>query len=311
MMGRPAHSLPDDGFVAFDLDETRPAPFVPLSDEQPQQAWEPLPGAAEEEPAVPPVAQSRRDESPAPAPGGFPDVASTADLPGLESAHPGTEQIAPAPVMQSGAEPDTGFVDGLPADPGGPVPVSDAPVQSGEVASSGDGAEAPGPAFGPDGADVPSDGNGEGAGSESEDYGFVSAAAGAGEREAGRMAEARQLSGQLAAGLERISVELAEQLSVTVGRILEPVVSRTVRERMTDRFLKAASEALAMRPETPCRLEAPRDLVPFLRDELERKGYAVTVAEGPEDGLTLRLDTEVLAARFAGLAGLAGDLDNE
>ncbi|MAW85381.1 MAG: hypothetical protein CMJ42_02505 [Phyllobacteriaceae bacterium] len=310
-MGRPARSLADDGFVAFSQDETRPASFVPLSVEQAPQAWEPLAGGAEQEPAVPPLAQARLDDDTAPPPGGFPDVASTADLPGLEPAHPGTEQIAAGSAMPADAEPGAGFVEGVPEDPGGAEPAPDAPVRSGAEGSSGDGAGAAGPASAADGADVPAEGNGEGAGSDGEDYGFVSAAAGAGEGEARRLAEARQLSAQLAAGLERISVELAEQLSVTVGRILEPVVSRTVRERMTDRFLKAALEALAMRPETPCRLEAPRDLVPLLRDDLERKGYAVTVAEGPMDGLTLRLDAEVLAVRFAGLAGLAGDLDDE
>lgn len=322
-MSRPAHSRADEDFVAFGLEEARPAAFTPLAEEQPPQAWEPLLVAGEEEPLVPPPqARPSARHQPA-APDVIPGVAADTGLPDIPPV------LAPPPAA------------------GGPVASSNAlastpaavPVDDGFTALSGAGDATPVlDPQGPDGTPVPdagpdlagkdplaaepeagadpaaenlADSGGAEEGGESDGYGFVSAAAGAGEGEAGRAAQARLLSEQLADGLDRMAVELAEQLSATVGRILEPVVSRTVRERMTARFLEAASQALAMRPETPCRLEAPRDLVPLLRDEMARKGFNVAVTEGAGDGLTLRLDTEVLAARFTGLPDMAGEFDDE
>ncbi|MCB1424458.1 MAG: hypothetical protein R3D65_09075 [Zhengella sp.] len=320
-MSQPARSRAHDDFVAFDTEAAETAPFVPLSQEEEHGDWQPLFPSADDgtqDLAAPddpfagmavgtPDFPDFAPPSELPGPGlcpqddgaagaafagaGFPAMAGGSDDFAAFSAFTAEESLAEEPLALDRA--DTGpEAEPFPADAAMPAAL-DGAVEAG------------------DGDAAPQDADGEAAdGQESDGYGFVSAAAGTAESRAERQAQARLLADQLATGLERISVELAEQVSASVGRILEPVVSQAVRERMTDRFLKAATEALAMRPESPCRLEAPHALVEMLRAQMEERGFNIDIVAGRDDGLTLRLDTQVLAARFSGLAarsGVAGD----
>lgn len=324
-MSRPARFPLDDEFIAFDTEAAQAAPFIPLSVEEEQKEWEPLYASGDDETDnALPQAEPFADAFPA-SDGGFPESASMPGLPDLPD--PGLPEFEPGPAGLDAPEPSfpdmsgsgedlaafAAFAAGEDEAPASLVLPDMLPGDGAVLPDTGDDAQAPAQPL--PGAPDPSPDmtleEEDAVGSENDGYGFVSAAAGSPEQAAARDAQARLLADQLAAGLERISVELAEQVSASVGRILEPIVSQAVHKRMTGRFMEAVTEALAMRPDSPCRLEAPHALVPGLRSHLEEKGFKIDIVEGPDDGLTLRLDRQVLAARFSGLGDLAGGKPDE
>jgi hypothetical protein len=106
--------------------------------------------------------------------------------------------------------------------------------------------------------------------------------------------EGARLGDRFRSALDELSTRLGDE----VGRVLEPFVSREIRERMLVDLVERLRVALADRDDVVVRLSGPADLLDAVCEKLDREGIATRIEDVGGVELRARLDSTTIETRL-------------